>query len=260
MIRRAPARCRAFQKPGTCFMSSQSKIEWCDATWNPVRGCDKISPGCARCYSEAFSERWRGIPGHPYEQGFDLRLVPDKLDEPFKWKKGRRIFVNSMSDLFHEGVPAEYIKKVFDVMVAANHHIYMILTKRHERMLDLMSCYLARYSAQPHIWLGVSAENERYGLPRIEALCQTPCRFRFLSCEPLIGPIDLFKCSRIGNIRLVIVGGESGPGCRSMDPAWARSLRDQCRERGMLFFMKQMSGNPKGRTPIPDDLMIRELP
>lgn len=149
-------------------MSANSKIEWTDATWNPVRGCTKISPGCAHCYAETFAERFRGVPGHPYEQGFDLRLVPEKLVEPATWSKSRMVFVNSMSDLFHDGVPEEYIEAVARVMVAADWHVYQVLTKRSERMRDLLRGRLRFAVERPHIWWGVSVENKRHGLPRVE--------------------------------------------------------------------------------------------
>lgn len=151
-------------------MSEHSKIEWTDATWNPVRGCTKISPGCARCYAERFAERFRGVPGHPYEFGFDLRLIPSKLAEPLNWKKPRRIFVNSMSDLFNPGVPDEFICEAARTMIAANWHTYQILTKRSERMCDLLNTKLSFVKRAAHIWWGVSVENRRYGLPRIEHL------------------------------------------------------------------------------------------
>src|ERR1039457_4610886 len=151
-------------------MSDKSKIEWTDATWNPVRGCTKISPGCKHCYAEVFAERFRGVPGHPYEQGFDLRLVPEKLEEPLKWKTPRRIFVNSMSDLFHEDIPDDYIASVVEVMLQADWHIYQVLTKRSARMRDLLKTRLRMAAARSHIWWGVSVENKKYGLPRIEHL------------------------------------------------------------------------------------------
>src|SRR5262245_11143868 len=151
-------------------MSDHSAIEWTDATWNPVRGCTKVSPGCAHCYAETFAERFRGVPGHPFEYGFDLRLVPEKLADPFKWVRPRRIFVNSMSDLFHEQVPDDYIARVASVMLKANWHVYQVLTKRADRMVDLLKGCLAEAAKQPHIWWGVSVENRRVGIPRIEAL------------------------------------------------------------------------------------------
>ena len=152
------------------FMAYDSKIEWTDATWNPVRGCTKISPGCVHCYAETFAERWRGLKGHAYEHGFDLRLVPEKLAEPLKWNSAKMIFVNSMSDLFHDKVPDEYIVQVAKVMCAANWHTYQVLTKRSERMRDLLQTKLKFAAEQSHIWWGVSVENKKHGLPRIDHL------------------------------------------------------------------------------------------
>src|SRR5689334_20712730 len=175
-------------------MSDHSSIEWTDATWNPVRGCTKITPGCDHCYAETFAERFRGVRGHPYEQGFDLRLVPEKLSEPLRWRTPRRIFVNSMSDLFHEEVPEDYIAAVADVMVRADWHTYQVLTKRSERMRDLLRDRLQFAAARRHIWWGVSVENKRHGLPRVEHLRSAPVRVRFLSVEPLLenlGSLDL---------------------------------------------------------------------
>src|SRR5438552_1156476 len=175
-------------------MSANSKIEWTDATWNPVRGCTKISPGCAHCYAETFAERFRGVPGHPYEQGFDLRLVPQKLSDPLKWRTPRMIFVNSMSDLFHEEVPDDYIEQVARVMTLANWHTYQVLTKRASRLRSLLQSRLRFAAETAHIWWGVSVENRKHGLPRIEQLRAAPASVRFLSIEPLledIGVIDL---------------------------------------------------------------------
>jgi protein gp37 len=220
-------------------MSDNSKIEWTDATWNPVRGCSKVSPGCAHCYAETFAERFRGVPGHPFEFGFDLRLVPEKLGEPLRWTSARRIFVNSMSDLFHEGVPDDYIARVGSVMLAADWHVYQVLTKRPERMAKLLNSTLADAGLQPHIWWGVSVENRRVGVPRIDVLQSAPAAIRFLSIEPLLedlGTLDL------RGIAWVIVGGESGPRARPMDPGWVRSIRDQCVEAGVPFFFKQWGG------------------
>lgn len=220
-------------------MSEQSSIEWTDATWNPVRGCTKISAGCTHCYAETFAERWRGIPGHPYEQGFDLRLVPGKLDEPTRWKKPRTIFVNSMSDLFHVEVPTSYISDVAAVMMRANWHVYQVLTKRAERQRDLLNGTLSFAAKAPHIWWGVTVENRKQGLPRLDALRQANVAVRFLSIEPLledIGAIDLT------GISWVIVGGESGHGARPMRAEWAESLRDQCINAGVPFFFKQWGG------------------
>ena len=225
-------------------MSSNSKIEWTDATWNPVRGCTKVSPGCAHCYAETFAERFRGVPGHPYEQGFDLRLVPEKLPEPITWSKQRMVFVNSMSDLFHERVPDEYIVLVAEVMAAANWHIYQVLTKRSERLRDLLKTKLAFAAGLPHIWWGVSVENQRHGLPRIAHLREAAPAMTFLSIEPLLqdlGEIDL------SGIHWVIVGGESGAGARPMEKSWVLNIRRQCRRARIPFFFKQWGGVQKGK-------------
>lgn len=226
-------------------MSDKSKIEWTDATWNPVRGCSKVSPGCLHCYAETFAERFRGVPGHPFESGFDLRLVPEKLGDPLRWATSRRIFVNSMSDLFHEGVPDDYILKVARVMVAAKWHTYQILTKRAERLHRLLKGSLRFATEHDHIWWGVSVENRKHGLPRIDLLRQSPARVRFLSIEPLLedlGAIDL------EGINWAIVGGESGPGARPMSPAWVRNIQAQCRKAGAAFFFKQWGGVRKSVT------------
>jgi protein gp37 len=226
-------------------MSDHSKIEWTDATWNPVRGCTKISPGCAHCYAETFAERFRGVPGHPYEQGFDLRLVPEKLAEPLRWSAPKMVFVNSMSDLFHEDVPDEYIVQVVRVMELANWHTYQVLTKRSERMRDLLASTLRFAADHRHIWWGVSVENRKHGLPRIEHLRAAPAAMRFLSVEPLLeelGPIYL------AGIHWVIVGGESGHGARPMQKEWVISIRDQCQQADVPFFFKQWGGVRKSRT------------
>jgi protein gp37 len=227
------------------FMSDRSKIEWTDATWNPVRGCTKVSPGCAHCYAETFAERFRGVPGHPYERGFDLRLVPNKLTEPLRWSSHRMIFVNSMSDLFHEGVSDEYIAAVVDVMVKANWHTYQVLTKRSSRMQALLQTKLLDAAKLPHIWWGVSVENRKHGLPRIEHLRQAPAQIRILSIEPLLE--DLGRIDLTG-IHWVIVGGESGAKARPLDPEWVRSIRDQCLVSDVPFFFKQWGGVRKGRS------------
>ena len=220
-------------------MSDKSKIEWTDATWNPVRGCTKISPGCLHCYAETFAERFRGVPGHPFEFGFELRLVPEKLGEPLRWSTSRKIFVNSMSDLFHEKVPDEYIVKVARVMKAANWHTYQILTKRAGRMQKLLKGKLDFVAGQPHVWWGVSVENRKHGLPRVDLLRGSPAQVRFLSIEPLLehlGPVNL------NGINWVIVGGESGPGARPMEARWVRAIRAQCRSANVPFFFKQWGG------------------
>src|SRR3954454_12812537 len=194
-------------------MSLNSAIEWTDATWNPVRGCTKISPGCKNCYAATFAERFRGVEGHPYEQGFDLRLVPGKLPEPLRWRTPKTIFVNSMSDLFHPSVPDDYIEAVARVMVTAKWHTFQVLTKRADRLSQLLNAKLEFAAVEPHIWWGVSVENRKHGLPRIEYLRNTPARVKFLSVEPLLEDIGQIK---LRNIDWVIVGGESGPGARAM--------------------------------------------
>ena len=225
-------------------MSDHSSIEWTDATWNPVRGCTKVSPGCAHCYAETFSERFRGVPDHPYSQGFDLRLVPEKLAEPLRWAKSKMVFVNSMSDLFHEAVPDEYIRNVIRVMEQANWHTYQVLTKRSERLRDLLQTGLRHAAGLRHVWWGVSVENRRHGLPRVQHLRSAPAVMRFLSIEPLLedlGAIDL------DGISWVIVGGESGRGARPVELEWVLSIRDQCRKADVPFFFKQWGGVRKGR-------------
>lgn len=226
-------------------MSDRSKIEWTDATWNPVRGCSKISPGCTNCYAETFAERFRGVPGHPFEQGFDLRLVPDKLTDPLRWRTSRMIFVNSMSDLFHEQVPDDYIVNVARVMRLANWHTYQVLTKRSERMRDLLEGKLRFVSDQANIWWGVSIENRKHGLPRLEHLREAPARVRFLSIEPLIEDLGTFS---LKGINWVIVGGESGPGARPMAKSWVLLIRNQCKSAQVPFFFKQWGGVRKATT------------
>ena len=226
-------------------MSDKSKIEWTDATWNPVRGCTKISPGCAHCYAETFAERFRGVPGHPYEQGFDLRLVPEKVVEPLRWSKSKMVFVNSMSDLFHKDVPDDYIELCTRVMVAANWHTFQVLTKRSERMRDLLQSRLHFARDLDHIWWGVSVENRKHGLPRIEHLRAARPKVAFLSIEPLIEDIGTIN---LGGMGWVIVGGESGPGARPMKREWVLSIRDQCRRARVPFFFKQWGGVQKSKT------------
>jgi len=282
-------------------MAETSKIEWTDATWNPVTGCTKVSPGCDHCYAETFAERWRGTPGHHFENGFDVTLRPERIDQPLRWKKPRKVFVNSMSDLFHEAIPDEFIANVFATMAATPRHTYQVLTKRHGRMRSLLNregfadqvldwgrATMRREDSSPraihqewplpNVWLGVSVEDQKRADLRIPALLNTLAAVRFLSCEPLLGPVDLDQprcddhdrlevvtdahgqewcepCSADGfsgelsfghwldplndGIAWVIVGGESGPGARPMDPAWARSLRDQCQAGGVPFHFKQ---------------------
>ncbi|HZL66014.1 MAG TPA: phage Gp37/Gp68 family protein [Candidatus Limnocylindrales bacterium] len=225
-------------------MSEHSKIEWTDATWNPLRGCTKISPGCKHCYAETFAERFRGVPGHPYEQGFDLRLVPEKLSEPFQWSSPRTVFVNSMSDLFQPEVPDAYIEDVVRVMVEANWHTYQVLTKRSDRLRQLLSTNLQFAAKQSHIWWGVSVEDKRYGLPRIEDLRGAPAAVKFLSIEPLLEDLGKFDVS---GIDWAIVGGESGPGARPMQPEWVECIRDLCERQRVAFFFKQWGGVQKSK-------------
>jgi protein gp37 len=220
-------------------MSLDSAIEWTDATWNPVRGCTKISDGCKHCYAETFAERFRGVKGHPYEQGFDLRLVPEKLAEPLRWRNPKMIFVNSMSDLFHENVPDEYVVAVAEVMVAAKWHTYQVLTKRSDRLRELLNNSLRFAANQKHIWWGVSVENRKYGLPRIQNLQLAEAGIRFLSVEPLLEDLGKFD---LKGIDWVIVGGESGHGARPMKKEWAISVRDLCKRQGVPFFFKQWGG------------------
>jgi len=220
-------------------MSDKSKIEWTDATWNPVRGCTKISPGCAHCYAETFAERFRGVAGHPYEYGFDLRLVPEKLVDPATWGKPKVVFVNSMSDLFQIGVPDHYVEVTCRVMQRVDWHVYQVLTKRAERQRDLLGGKLAWAAKTENVIWGVSVENRKHGLPRIEHLRNTPAQHRFLSVEPLLEDLGLIDLT---GIDWVIVGGESGHGARPMQEQWVISLRDQCLQAKVPFFFKQWGG------------------
>lgn len=261
-------------------MSNKSTIEWTDATWNPVRGCTKISPGCKNCYASTFAERWRGVSGHAYEQGFDLRLVPHKLEEPLHWKKPARVFVNSMSDLFQEGVPLDYIDKVFAVMAADNGHTFQILTKRPEIMREYMQSHdgarhipIAQAMVHagewpkdlkiqiqwplPNVWLGVSVENQQYADERIPILLQTQAAVRFVSYEPALGPVSFAEYVRgqkwvhsehlmDGWLNWIIVGGESGPGARPFNIEWARDVVAQCQAANVACFVKQLGAKPQG--------------
>ncbi|MCR1785323.1 phage Gp37/Gp68 family protein [Nocardioides carbamazepini] len=289
-------------------MADRTSIEWTrgddgtpGATWNPITGCTEVSPGCDHCYAKTLAERFRGTPGHYYEKGFDVVLRPDKLDLPLRWRKPRRVFVNSMSDLFHDEIPDEYIHQVFDVMEQAKRHTFQVLTKRPGRMrsfvrgrMDRKRAYADKFAGCPteamrtspaaqwarqraenppaNIWLGVSVENQRWADIRIPALLATPAAVRFLSMEPLLGPVSLIQsrglpvslgtvpADRLATISggeflrdrgteaipvrtlgvdWVIVGGESGRGARPMHPDWVRSLRDQCTSAGVPFLLKQ---------------------
>ncbi len=289
-------------------MSANSDIEWTDATWNPVRGCVEISPGCAKCYAKVFAERWRGVKGHAYEQGFDLRLAPDMLDAPMHWKKPKRIFVNSMSDLFHKDVPNEYIAAVFGVMASCPQHTFQVLTKRADRMeewfkwvadnpfgvspkiSDGMGRYLdcdcemededmclhmkamqevceqdnggndddADWPIR-NVWVGVSCENRKHGLPRLEHLRRCPAAVRFVSFEPLLEDLGDFDTS---GIDWAIVGAESGHGNRPMDDDWVRRIRDLCAKSGTAMFFKQRA-TPSGKKltlPILDGVQHASYP
>lgn len=256
-------------------MGDKTGIQWTDSTWNPVTGCTEVSPGCDHCYAKTLAERFRGTPGHYFERGFDVQLREDKLVLPLKWRKPRHIFVNSMSDLFHDGVPDEYIARVFEVMALAPHHTFQVLTKRHARMRSLVSRGLLDMIDDPdgdvrvkvprwplpNVWLGVSAEDQHWADIRIPALLDTPAAVRFVSAEPLLGPIDLRQAFRkwtppeghpewqehnLGAelkanqvLHWLIVGGESGPKDRATQVDWVRSLRDQCQAGGIPFFFKQ---------------------
>ena len=253
-------------------------IEWTDTVWNPVTGCNKVSEGCRNCYAftlhdvrhKAFTEG-KKLPRQYAKPFSEIQLFPGRLLEPLRWKKPRRVFVNSMSDLFHENVPFEFIEKVFAIMEEAYWHTFQVLTKRPERMLEFMTWYLNRCSDEgvgyrhespKNVWLGVSVENQRAADERIPLLLQTPAAVRFLSCEPLLGPLDLREwlhvhnrmcyddpgpghgspflvCDEVNRIDWIIVGGESGPNARPMHPDWVRSLRDQCQAACVPFFFKQ---------------------
>ncbi len=239
-------------------MAQGSGIEWTEATWNPVTGCDKLSPGCKHCYAERMAERLQAMGQENYRNGFELTLQPHMLELPLRWKKPQTIFVNSMSDLFHKDVPLEYIQRVFEVMRRADWHCFQVLTKRADRLAQLAP----ELQWAPNIWMGVSVESDEYRF-RIDELRSTGAKIKFLSLEPLLGPLEDLDLS---GIDWVIVGGESGPGARPMDPAWARDLRDQCRRAKVPFFFKQWGGTNKkqagrvleGRTW--DQMPVREQP
>lgn len=223
-------------------MAQNSAIEWTDATWNPVTGCTKISAGCDNCYAARFSERFRGVPGHPFETGFDLTLRPERLFQPFAWKRPKMIFVNSMSDLFHKDIPRAHIAAVFDTMEKADWHIYQVLTKRSSLLQKFINDRYKGHTAPAHMWFGVSVENAQ-ATSRIVHLQKARASVRFLSVEPLIAPIGKFS---LDNIHWVIVGGESGPGARPMKPEWAIDIRNQCVTAHVPFFFKQWGGrSPK---------------
>ncbi len=219
-------------------MADNSAIEWTDATWNPVTGCTKITRGCDNCYAERFAERFRGVADHPFEHGFDLTLRPERLSQPLGWRRPRMIFVNSMSDLFHKDVPHAFVDRVFDTMEAADWHVFQVLTKRSSLMRDYLKRRYGTSRGPWHIWCGVSVEDNR-AAGRIAHLREAPAGVRFLSVEPLIGPLGHVDLT---GIDWVIVGGESGPGARPIEHSWVRSIRDQCAEQSIAFFFKQWGG------------------
>jgi protein gp37 len=221
-------------------MGLGSGIEWTESTWNPVTGCTKISSGCAHCYAERMAERLQAMGQPNYRDGFELRLQPQMLERPLEWTKPQRIFVNSMSDLFHEGVPLEYIQQVFDVMLRAHWHEFQVLTKRADRLAALSP----EIEWPANVWMGVSVENADH-TGRIDDLRGTGARVKFLSLEPLIGPLAELD---LRGIDWVITGGESGPGARPMDPSWVTDIRDQCHRSGVAFFFKQWGGKNKKKT------------
>jgi protein gp37 len=221
-------------------MGARSPIEWTEATWNPVTGCTKISPGCKLCYAERLAKRLQAMGQPNYAHGFELTLHEHALTLPLRWKKPQSIFVNSMSDLFHADVPLEFIQRVFAVMRRAHWHRFQVLTKRSERLRELAP----QLDWAPNIWMGVSVENEQYTF-RIDDLRATGARVRFLSLEPLLGPLAAL---RLDGIDWAIVGGESGPGARPMAEEWVRDIRDQCQRSGVSFFFKQWGGVNKKKT------------
>jgi protein gp37 len=234
-------------------MPQLSSIEWTEATWNPVTGCTKVSPGCKHCYAERMAGRLRAMGLRSYRNGFALTLQPQALEAPLRWRRPRAIFVNSMSDLLHRGVPTAYIEAVFDVMRRAHWHRFQVLTKRSERLVRLGR----RLDWPANVWMGVSVESERYRF-RIDHLRETPARVRFLSLEPLLGPLPDLDLAGIG---WAIVGGESGPGARPMQRAWVTDVRDQCRRAGVPFFFKQWGGVHKKRAGrLLDGVTWDELP
>ena len=219
-------------------MGYKSAIEWTEATWNPVTGCTKITRGCDNCYAERLAERFRGTSGHPFEMGFDLTLRPERLSQPLSWKRPRIIFVNSMSDLFHKDIPTEFINSVFDTMEKADRHIFQVLTKRSPLMRDYLRRRYGSNLTPRHIWCGVSVEDNK-ATARVQHLKDAPISTRFLSIEPLLGPIGDID---VEEISWVIVGGESGPRARPMKPGWVLDILSLCERKGVPFFFKQWGG------------------
>lgn len=238
-------------------MADKSAIEWTDATWNPVTGCTKISAGCDNCYAARFSERFRGVPGHPFEAGFDLTLRPERLAQPLAWKRPRRIFVNSMSDLFHKDIPKAHIAAVFDTMEAADWHVYQVLTKRSSLLQKFINERYNKKPTPPHMWFGVSVESEQTA-SRIAHLQKANASVRFLSIEPLIAPVGTLN---LEGIDWVIVGGESGPHARPMEKHWVTDIRNQCLDARVAFFFKQWGGrSPKSGGRLLDGREWNQFP
>lgn len=238
-------------------MADKSSIEWTDATWNPVTGCTKVSAGCDNCYAERFSERFRGVSGHPFQTGFDLTLRTERLRQPLTWRQPRMVFVNSMSDLFHKGIAEDFVVRVFQTMEAAHWHTFQVLTKRSSLMRDFLTRRYGPGRGPTHIWCGVSIEDGTKH-SRVRHLQDAPAGVRFLSIEPLIGRIGPLNLS---GIDWVIVGGESGPRARPMDPAWVREIRDQCVGADVAFFFKQWGGfRPKSGGRVLDERVWDEFP
>ena len=250
-------------------MSLNSAIEWTDATWNPTTGCDRVSPGCDHCYALTLAKRLKAMHNPRYVRdgsprtsgpGFGLTVHEDKLLEPATWTKPRRVFVNSMSDLFHAKVPTEFIHRVFDVMGSVPQHHFQVLTKRPRRMAAVVRAWYTRTGAEllPNVWLGTSVEDQKWADQRIPLLMETPASVRFVSCEPLLGPVEIVD---VGALDWVIVGGESGPRARTMEAAWVRSLRNQCNDSKTAFFFKQWGGRtPKAGGRILDGSTWDEMP
>ena len=235
-------------------MSKNSNISWTTHTWNPVTGCTQVSSGCDNCYALRIAERFRG--GKAWPNGFDVTLRPHRLDEPLRWREPARIFVNSMSDLFHRDIPDDYLRQVWEVMLRADHHTYQVLTKRAHRMLRKIRSL--ELPTPEHIWLGVSTENQLMADNRIPPLLELPNVVRWVSCEPLLGPVDLGRY--LNGLDWAVVGGESGSGRRPMEYQWARDLRDQCEAAGVAFFYKQGNAHRPGEDVQLDGRVYQQMP
>ena len=234
-------------------MALKSAIEWTETTWNPVTGCTKVSEGCENCYAERFAIRLQGMGVPKYKNGFKLTIHPEALQEPLHWRKPRLVFVCSMSDLFHPDVPTNFIRKLFEIMSNLEQHTFQVLTKRPERMRELSE--LLPWTR--NIWVGTTVENDKY-YPRIYNLVEVPAKVRFISAEPLLGPLHNLP---LNGINWVIVGGESGPGARYMNPEWVREIRDRCVDSGVAFFFKQWGGvNKKRNGRVLDNKIWNEYP